>query len=157
MAAAVPDTGYLYRWKCGWLLGRRFLLLIHHGRRTGRRHETVLEVVDYRSAGPEAVVISAFGPADWLRNIEARPDAVAVVIGSRHFAAVHRRLGAEEAVAAVKGYQQRNRLIAPLIRFALSRFLGWRYDGSDDHIRRLAAELPLIAFRPSSRTAKGDV
>src|SRR5215469_3700219 len=30
---------YLYWWKCGWLLGHRFLLLNHTGRRTGlRRH-----------------------------------------------------------------------------------------------------------------------
>jgi hypothetical protein len=52
---------HLYRWRCGWLLGNRFLLLIHVGRRTGLRRHTVLEVVAYRKEGPEAVVISAFG------------------------------------------------------------------------------------------------
>ena len=65
---------YLYRWNCGWLLGHRLLLLIHIGRRTGLRRHTVLEVMDYRKKGPEAVVMSAFGRnADWLRNIEATP------------------------------------------------------------------------------------
>jgi deazaflavin-dependent oxidoreductase (nitroreductase family) len=65
---------YLYRWKCGWLLGHRFLLLINIGRRTGLRRYTVLEIMEYRKEGPEAVVMSAFGPnADWLRNIEATP------------------------------------------------------------------------------------
>jgi deazaflavin-dependent oxidoreductase (nitroreductase family) len=78
---------YLYRWNCGWLLGRRFLLLIHIGRRTGLRRHTVLEIMQYRKEGPEAVVMSAFGRnADWLGNIEATPGPE-VVIPSQHFVA----------------------------------------------------------------------
>src|SRR5215813_680318 len=76
---------YLYRWHLGWLLDHRFLLLTHTGRRSGRRRQTVLEVVEYRKAGPEAVVMSAFGrDADWLRNIEAPRDE-AVIVGTRRF------------------------------------------------------------------------
>ena len=87
---------YLYRWKCGWLLGHRFLLLIHIGRRTGLTRHTVLEVLEYRKEDPEAVVMSAFGPsADWLRNIETTPNLV-VVIGSQRFIAAHRVLDEEE-------------------------------------------------------------
>ena len=124
------------------------MLLIHVGRRTGLRRYTVLEVVEYRKEGPEAVVISAFGPnADWLRNIEATPGAE-VVIGSQRFPAAHRILDQQEAVQVLAGYEQRNRLIAPIIRRVLSRLLDWRYDGSEDHRRRLTAQLPLIAFRP---------
>jgi deazaflavin-dependent oxidoreductase (nitroreductase family) len=89
---------YLYRCECGWLLGHRFLLLIHVARCTGLRRYTVLEVVEYRKEGPEAVVISAFGPdADWLHNIGATPGAE-VIIGSWRFPAVHRILGPDEAV-----------------------------------------------------------
>lgn len=140
----------LYHWRLGWLLGYRFLLLVHVGRRSGRRHRTVLEVVEYRPQTREAVVISAFGPnADWLRNIEAAPHPE-VVIGSQRFTAVHRRLGADEAERVLAGYERRNRLAAPIIRAVLSRLLGWRYDGSAAHRRRLAAQLPLIAFRPQA-------
>jgi deazaflavin-dependent oxidoreductase (nitroreductase family) len=141
---------YLYRWRCGWLFGHRFLLLIHVGRRTGLRHHTVLEVIEYRKEGPEAVVMSAFGPnADWFRNIEATPGPE-LVIGSRRFTAAHRILEEDEAVMVLGDYQRRNRLIAPIIRLVLSRLLGWRYDGSEGDRRRLAAQLPLIAFRPRS-------
>ena len=137
---------YLYRWKCGWLLGHRFLLLIHLGRRTGLRRHTVLEVMEYRREGPEAVVMSAFGRnADWLRNIEATPNPK-VVIGSQSFIATHRFLDEEEAVQAIAGYEQRNWVIAPIIRSVLSRFLGWRYRGSASDRRRLVKQLPLIAF-----------
>ncbi len=94
--------------------------------------------------------MSAFGRnADWLRNIEAAPGPE-VVIGSHRFAAVHRVLDADEATGVIAGYERRNRVVAPVIRSVLSRLLGWRYDGSDADRRRLAAQLPLIAFRPRS-------
>jgi deazaflavin-dependent oxidoreductase (nitroreductase family) len=142
----------LYRWNFGRLLGHRFLLLTHIGRRTGLRRHTVLEVMEYRKEGPEAVVMSAFGRnADWLRNIEAAP-APEVVIGSQHFVAAHRFLDEEEAIRVITGYEQRNWFIAPIIRAVLTRLLGWRYDGSEGARRRLAAQLPLIAFRPADRS-----
>lgn len=141
---------YLYRWRCSWLLGRRFLLLIHIGRRTGLRRYTVLEVIDYRKEGPEAVVMSAFGRnADWLRDIETTPGPE-VVVGSQRFIAAHRFLDEEEAVRVITGYEQRNRFIAPIIRAVLSRLLGWRYDSSVGSRLRLVNQLPLIAFRPAA-------
>lgn len=138
----------LYRCKCGWLLGHRFLLLIHIGRRTGLRRCTVLEVVAFHKDGPEAVVISAFGRnAGWLRNIEAAPRPE-VIVGRQHFVAAHRFLDAAEAMAVIAGYERRNRLAAPLVRRVLSRLLGWHYDGTPGARHRLIQELPLVAFRP---------
>ena len=142
----------LYRWNWGWLLGHRFLLLIHVGRRTGLRRRTVLEVMEYRKEGPEAVVMSAFGRnADWLRNIEATPGPE-VVIASQHFVAAHRFLEEEEAMRVITGYERRNWFIGPIIRAVLSRLLGWRYDGSESARRRLVAQLPLIAFHMPPRS-----
>jgi len=139
---------YLYRWGLGGMLGKRFLLLIHTGRRTGHRHETVLEIMEYRADGPEAVVMSGFGRnADWFLNIQANPDEE-VVIGTRHFAAKHRILPAEEALGVLRGYVRRNRFMAPVIGWVLSRLLGWRYRGSESDERRLVGQLPFIAFRP---------
>jgi deazaflavin-dependent oxidoreductase (nitroreductase family) len=146
---------YLYRWHCGRLLGRRFLLLSHVGRRTGLRRDTVLEIMEYREPGPELpgpelIVMSGFGRnAGWLRNIETTPGAK-VTVGSQRFRATHRRLDADEAVRVVAGYEHRHRVAAPIIRTVLSKLLGWRYDGSDAARRRLVAQLPLIAFRPRS-------
>jgi deazaflavin-dependent oxidoreductase (nitroreductase family) len=140
----------LYHWRCSRFLGRRFLLLTHVGRRTGRRRETVLEVMEYREAGPEVVVMSAFGRnADWLRNIEVTPSPE-VVIGRQRFVATYRLLDVEEAVSVVELYEQRNRFLAPIVRLMLSSLLGWSYRGSENDRRRLAAQLPLIALRPRS-------
>ena len=139
---------YLYRWRLGWLFGNRFLLLTHVGRRTGRRRQTVLEVMEYRDPGPELVVMSGFGPkAEWLRNIEATSD-IEITSGADRFVASYRFLGEEEAMNVVAGYEQRNRWIGPAIRSVLSRLLGWHYRGTAADRRRLVAQLPLIAFRP---------
>ena len=57
--------------------------LIHIGRRTRRRRETVLEILEFRKEAPEMVVMSGFGHnANWLRNIEATSTAE-VVVGSK--------------------------------------------------------------------------
>ena len=141
---------HLYRWRLGRLLGRRFLLLIHIGRHSGMRRETVLEVLEYRPKGPEAIVMSAFGTkADWLRNIESNP-TVEVIIGSRHFPAAHRFLKPDEAVEVLKGYLERNRLIARIVRLVLSELAGWNFEGSQEQCRRVVEQLPLIGFRPRS-------
>lgn len=140
---------HLYRWHMGWLLGRRFMLLTHYGRRTGLRRQTVLEVVDYRSQGPEVIVANGFGPnCDWVRNIEARPGQEAVTVATRHFAATHRYLPEEEAAKVIQGYEHRNRFMAPVVRAGFSWLLGWKYRGSDDDRRRFVRQIPLIAFRP---------
>jgi hypothetical protein len=41
---------YLYRLDLGWLLGHRFLLFAHLGRKSGLLRETVLEVILYDPA-----------------------------------------------------------------------------------------------------------
>lgn len=141
-----PDL--LYRLGAGRLLGRRFLRLVHVGRRTGRRHATVLEVVHHDPDRDEFVVVSGFGErADWLRNVEAG-GAAEVTVGRHNFVAAHRRLSDAEAVAVLGAYEQRAWLVGPLVRHVLSRLVGWRYDGAPDARRRLAAQLPLVAFRP---------
>jgi deazaflavin-dependent oxidoreductase (nitroreductase family) len=142
----------LYRWNLGWLLGRRFLLLTHVGRRSGRRHETVLEVIARPPAQGEFMVLAGLGrSAQWYQNLQAAP-AIEVAVGRRRFQPAHRTLGEDEAVAVLADYERRNRLAAPIVRRVLSRLVGWRYDGSDAARRRLVRELPIVAFGPATRT-----
>jgi deazaflavin-dependent oxidoreductase (nitroreductase family) len=137
----------LYDWNAGWLLGHRFLRLTHVGRRSGRRYQTILEVVGKGPAGA-VTVMAGLGPsADWYRNIQARPPAE-VAIGRRRFEPVCRVLDEREAMAVLADYQRRNRWVAPVVRRVLSWLVGWRYDGGDDARRRLVHELPLVEFRP---------
>lgn len=143
----------LYRWNAGWLLGRRFLLLTHVGRRSGRRYQTVLEVIGTGPASGEVVVMAALGSsADWYRNVQAHP-AAEVAIGGHRFRPIHRTLDEREAAAMLADYERRNRWVTPVVHRVLSALVGWRYDGGEGARRRLVHELPVVAFRPADDPA----
>jgi deazaflavin-dependent oxidoreductase (nitroreductase family) len=120
----------LYDWNAGWLLGRRFLRLTHVGRRSGRRYQTVLEVIGAGATPDEVLVIAGLGTTtDWYRNLRRQP-AAEVTVGRRTFRPAHRVLDEAEAAAALAAYERRNRWVMPVVRRVLSWLVGWRYDGS---------------------------
>jgi len=139
---------HLYDLGAARLLGHRFLLLTHRGRRSGRLYRTMLEVVEWNPEKREATVMSGFGPdANWRLNVLAG-GAVEVQIGALRFEPRVRSPEREEAVTVVADYERRNRLAGPLVRAVLSRLAGFRYDGSAAARYRLIEALPLMAFSP---------
>jgi deazaflavin-dependent oxidoreductase (nitroreductase family) len=145
----------IYAAGAGWLLGHRFLALHHRGRRTGRQHTAVLEVLSWDRASREAVVISGFGAqTNWLRNVLAAGVAE-IEIGRDRWAAQARELGPAEGAAVLADYEHRNRVAAPLIRRILSRLANFSYDGSEAARRELAMRLPLVAFSPARSSGTG--
>jgi len=139
---------HLYDIGAGRLLGHRFLLLTHRGRRSGRLYRTMLEVVGWDAERCEATVMSGFGAkANWRLNVLAG-GAVEVRIAGLRFAPEVRSPGREEAARAVADYERRSRAAAPIVRAVLSRLAGFRYDGSAEARDRLVEELPLVAFSP---------
>ncbi|MEP6562275.1 MAG: nitroreductase family deazaflavin-dependent oxidoreductase [Nakamurella sp.] len=150
LVTALRLPAVLYQYGLGGLLGQRFLRITHRGRRSGRRYATVVEVVGRNRGSAEYVVISGFGArADWLRNIEAG-SPILITVGGSLFVAAHRVLDPTEAEQVFADYERRNRLVAPLIGRVLSALLGWRFDGSPHARRRLAEQLPMVAFRPAA-------
>jgi deazaflavin-dependent oxidoreductase (nitroreductase family) len=140
----------LYAIGAGRLLGHRFLLLTHRGRRSGRLYRTVLEVVAWDADSREAIVMSGFGHrSGWLLNALAG-GAEEVQVGGSAFRPKVRELGLDEAARVLAAYDRRNRLLAPFARRVLSRLAGFRYDGSDGARRELVARLPMIGFRDVS-------
>lgn len=138
----------LYRHNLGWMLGHRFLLLEHTGRRTGVSHLTVVEVLHYERGSQTAIVMSGWGrDADWFRNIEANGKAE-VTIGRETYVAHHEVLDEQAAADVLAQYESRNRWLLPIIRPVLGNLAGARYDGSEDGRRALVRQLPIVAFRP---------
>ena len=136
----------IYSANAGWLLGHRFLLLAHRGRRTGRVHRTVLEVVAWDEVAREAVCMSGLGRgSQWYRNVLAN-DPVEVRIARTRFVPKVRELGVDEAASVLADYEKRNRIAAPLVRAVLSKLAGFDYDGSELSRRQLVQVLPLVAF-----------
>ncbi len=115
---------WLYRWHAGWLLGGRFLMLEHRGRRSGDLHRAVIEVIGRRREIKAYYVAAAWAPrADWYQNVLKDPQ-VRVTVGGRSFPALARALPPEESRAFLEDYRRNHRLAAK----ALSRVLGVTQD-----------------------------
>ncbi len=136
----------LYRRGWGWLLGDTFLLLVHVGRKTGKRYSTVAMVLSYDPHTHEAVICSAWGKdTDWIRNIQAHP-ALQVQIGRESFTPDQRFLTQDESVAVVAGFQRRH----PYRSRLLASVLGWGDLRSEADAREFASTRPFVSFWPLS-------
>lgn len=141
---------WLYWAKLGWLLGNRFLMLTHVGRRSGRQHDTVVEVVRYDTSSGIYVIVSGFGErTDWFLNISQTPQ-VTVHVGRRAFAAIAERLPLEDALREFKDYARRH----PTAAKALARVLGYPWDGSEASYQQMARRLPVIALQPDTHNRR---
>jgi deazaflavin-dependent oxidoreductase (nitroreductase family) len=93
----------LYRAGLGFLFGHRLLMLEHLGRKSGLPRYVILEVVD--RTGDSYTVAAGFGErSEWLRNLEAHPQAYISVGTSRRVPVLARRLTADEAADALRNY-----------------------------------------------------
>lgn len=145
---------WIYRLGLGGLLGRRFLLLHHIGRKTGRQRQTVLEVIHYEPQGPTFFVASGFGRrSHWFRNILAHPE-VTIQVGRRRYRAVAEVLAPEQGAEALQAYAQQH----PLASRGLARVLGLPVPRDEADFRRLAQVMPIVAFRAQEAPeAKGHL
>ena len=137
---------WLFRMHLGWLMGDRFLLLTHTGRKSGLPRQTIVEVLKHDKVTDIYYVLSGWGEkADWLRNVEKNP-GVMIKVGHRQFNAMAVRLEPEEAERAVLDYAQRN----PLAIRVLPRLMGYQLDGSEADFRALAHLGIVVAFHPTT-------
>ena len=137
---------WLYRAGLGGLLGGRFLLLTHTGRKSGLPRQTVLEVVIREREDGSYVVASGWGESsDWLRNISHTP-AVSIQVGRRTCPALAERVAPDEAGRLLAAYAQEHPLA---FRILVKQMLGHALDSSAaDHAA--LARLPLVRFRPQT-------
>ena len=136
---------WLYRLRLGWLLGDRFLMLTHTGRRSGLTRRSVLEVVGENAMAGAYSVAAGWGErSDWFRNIQKNPQVV-VDVGRRRFEATAERMSEVEAELAFRDYARRH----PWAFRNLGRVMtGQRLAGREDDYRKLARSIPLITLRP---------
>jgi deazaflavin-dependent oxidoreductase (nitroreductase family) len=135
---------YLYRIGLGWLLGGRFLLLNHVGRKSGLPRQAVVEVVRHDEASDTYVIASGFGErSQWFQNLMERPQ-VTIQVGRRKLAVTAERLSREAAGDEMVDYARRHAGAAR----NLARFMGFEVDGSEGDYRALGEEVPMLALRP---------
>lgn len=134
---------WLYRANLGWILGERFLLLNHIGRKTGLPRQAVLEVVQHDKEKDRYVVAVGFGEKSaWYRNLLAHPE-VSIQVGRRKLAVTAEQLPPEEAGEVLLDFARRYPNEA---KFAST--LGYEVDGSEEDYRHMGEMMTLMAFRP---------
>lgn len=134
----------LFRFHLGWLLGHRFLLLTHTGRKSGQARHTMLEVMRYDPVTRAYVVVSGFGvQSDWYRNVHQTP-RVKIDSGRERLEAQAVELARPEAEQEFRHYARRH----PQAMTTLARVLNYPWDGSEASYQALAQLLPVIIFRP---------
>ena len=131
---------YLYRWHLGGILGGRFLLLNHIGRKSGLPRQAVLEVIKHDSKTYYSS--SGFGEkSQWYKNILHTPD-VKIQVGRKKMDALAEHLSYPEAKKVLGEYAEKH----PSALRELSRLVGLSYDGSEESLANLAKIMPIIAF-----------
>ncbi|MEU0337503.1 nitroreductase family deazaflavin-dependent oxidoreductase [Streptomyces bobili] len=151
LAARAPLL--LFRAGLGPVLGKRFLLLHHVGRRTGCDHHVVLEVVTHEALFPGWTVASGFGPgSDWYRNLRAHPKTV-IQVGNRYHAVTALFLSPDDGARIMADYARRH----PRTARRLCAFMGLPVDGSETSFRAAGRVIPFVRLeaadgqRPQNR------
>ncbi len=135
---------WLFKMRLGFVFGKRFVLLEHRGRRSGKRYETPLEVVHGDVTTAEIVVLSARGAkADWFLNLQASP-AIALWIGNARRRVDQRFLETDDGLAILTSYQAAHPKAARRIAAALDL-----PDPATAEARaELAQVLPMVGLTP---------
>jgi deazaflavin-dependent oxidoreductase (nitroreductase family) len=134
----------LYRTGLGRLLGHRFMLLTHVGRRSGKVRQTVLAVLHFDLKTREIMTISAWSASDWYKNILALP-ALQVETGSTRYVPIHHSLSSEEIASLFEDYRSKH----PIFSRIVCRVPGWKWDSSHEELLELAKTLRGVAFQPN--------
>jgi deazaflavin-dependent oxidoreductase (nitroreductase family) len=135
---------WLYKLKLGWLLGGRFLLLNHIGRKSGQPRQAVLEVANYDQNSDSYTVASGFGrKSDWYRNVLKTPD-VSIQVGRRKLDVTAVALSPEESGVQMADYARRH----PRAARQLTKILGVEVDGSAARYHEVGTDMiPFVAFK----------
>jgi deazaflavin-dependent oxidoreductase (nitroreductase family) len=142
----------LYRCHLGWLLGGRFVLIHHVGRRSGKPRRVVVEVVSHDRDPESWTVASGFGPtADWYLNLLVGPDTT-IQVGRRTVPVTAVQLTPHDGARTVEAYA----VAHPATARRLAGFMGFEVDGSAQDYRELGRNLPFVRLtRRTGASATG--
>ena len=135
------------------IFGIRLMLITTKGRRTGRPHSVMVDVLDHDSEEDEYYVGSAYGDrADWVRNIRANPVFEAQV-GKRRFSARARRVPNPESAEIVAEYIDAHRLYAK----SIARVMGIDAKSmAEEDLRTMFGGETVLAIKPVIEIAPSE-
>jgi deazaflavin-dependent oxidoreductase (nitroreductase family) len=138
---------WLYRLHLGWLLGGRFLMLQHTGRKSGLPRYTVVEVVMHDETTDAYYIASGWGEkADWFQNIQKEPQVV-LYSKRRRMPASAVCLLEDEAASVLMDYATRY----PGAFKNLSKLMiGRKLEANETDCQVLAQAVPMVRLSPHS-------
>jgi deazaflavin-dependent oxidoreductase (nitroreductase family) len=132
----------------GWerMIGAQWMLLVTTGRKSGKRRETMVDVMDYDASTDTYYIEAAYGTrADWYRNIQANPVFEAKV-GRRKFKARASTVSSEVAAdLMVKFFREK-----PAYTRSVMAMVGMKFNGEDE-LRAIASKFMLLAVHPENK------
>jgi deazaflavin-dependent oxidoreductase (nitroreductase family) len=133
----------LYRLELGRMFGKRFMLITHVGRRSGKVYQSVLAVLRFDDRTHEIMVVSPWSGSNWYRNIQETP-AVEVETNGIRYAPTQRSLSPEEIAKLFGDFRQER----PIFSRMVARIPGWNIDSSYEEFLALARTLHGVSFLP---------
>lgn len=129
----------------GWerLIGAQWMLITTTGRKSGKRRETMVDVMDYDSASDTFFIEAAYGSrADWYRNIKSNPVFDAQV-GRRKFKARMEEIPNDAAGEMLVQFHRHK----PVYTRSVMAMVGMKFR-DEDELRIIAKNLTLLAVKP---------
>ena len=134
---------FFYRMGLGRIFGKRFMVLTHVGRKSGKVHQSVLAIVGFDPKTREIRAVSPWSSSNWFRNIQATP-ALEVQTAGVRYAPRQRWLSAEEIASGFIEFRRRY----PIFSRMVARIPGWNIDSTYEEFVELARTLRGVAFEP---------
>ena len=136
---------YFYRLRLGWLLGKRFVLINHLGRKTSMPHQAVVEVLERDEETNSITVVAGYGQrTQWYQNLQEHPDTI-IQVGSHKFHVT------AEFITPVDGEEIMVRYLDLYgeLTGRLFSMLGYSWDGTEQGVRQIARDsLRFVRFLP---------
>ncbi len=133
---------WIYRLGLGGLMGNRFLLLTHQGRKSGKNRQTVLEIVQIDPEKDEYYVVSGFGNrSHWYQNIKENPETK-IQVGYKVMMVEAEQLDPSEASQLMLGYATKY----PKNLQILGDLLGYEIEHTPEGYLAFGSEIPVIRF-----------
>lgn len=131
----------------GWerLIGAQWMLIATTGRKTGKRRETLVDMMDYNPTTDTYYIEAAYGShADWFKNIQANPLFNAQV-GRRKFIAQAEILNEGDTGEILVQFFRRK----PAYTRSVMAMVGMKFK-DEDELRVLGKNLTLLVVKPQS-------
>ena len=129
----------------GWekLIGAEWMLITTTGRKSGKRRETMVDVMDYDKTTDTYYIEAAYGiHADWYKNIQVNPVFEAQV-GRRKFKARAEELAENDTGEMLVQFFRRK----PAYTRSVMAMVGMKFK-DEDELREVGKNLTLLAVQP---------